>query len=287
MTDVRWCRTWFGRNGTRICLLFFGLMLSGQCMAVDLPRPSFVPGGIAVIPLSERQVIAKATYRKHRVAIVERGGRLMALVGIPLSVKPGTERLTVAYADGVKKELSFEVKPKSYPAQYLTIKDKRKVNPNPDDLRRIRAETGRIKAAFATWTSEGPDLAFVAPIDGPRSSSFGLRRFFNKQPRKPHSGMDIAAPTGTPVHASAAGTVIETGHYFFNGNTVFVDHGEGLVTMYCHLDTILVEVGNRVDTRSVIGTVGHTGRVTGPHLHWSVSLNDARIDPALFLPQSD
>jgi murein DD-endopeptidase MepM/ murein hydrolase activator NlpD len=126
-------------------------------------------------------------------------------------------------------------------------------------------------------------LRFQAPVDGRRSGSFGLRRVFNGQARNPHSGMDIAAPTGTPVRAPAAGTVIDCGDYFFNGNTIWLDHGGGLLTMMCHLQTIEVAEGDGVEVGQRIASVGATGRATGPHLHWSVSLNRAMVDPALFI----
>jgi len=125
---------------------------------------------------------------------------------------------------------------------------------------------------------------FIQPVAGPYSSPFGLKRFFNGEARAPHAGLDIAAPEGRPVQAPADGVVAQTGDYFFNGRTVLIDHGNGLVSMLCHLSEIRVQKGQQLKQGEVIGTVGKTGRATGPHLHWTVSLNDARIDPLLLLP---
>lgn len=260
-------------------LLFAGLAAG----AAGLPRESRVPGGIALVPVPGGEMAPTVLFNTHRVAVVRRDEQWIAVVGIPLAEKPGELKIKVSTPNGTT-DVPFRIADKSYRTQYLKIKDQRKVEPNPDDLKRIGAETKRSDVALSKFTvMDVPSLQLLAPVEGVRSDSYGSRRVFNGQPRNPHSGMDIAAAKGTPIKSPAAGTVVEAGDFFFNGNTLYIDHGDGLVTMYCHLDTIKVKLGDRVTQGEVIGTVGATGRVTGPHLHWGVALNRAMVDPALFI----
>ena len=239
-----------------------------------------VPGGVAVIDIGNDPSAPKARYDGKPVLVVrEDDQRWIAIVGIPLTVKAGQQLLDV---NG--QTHSFRVDPRTYREQHITLKNQRQVNPNPDDLKRIERELDEQTRAYRQFSQRQPsNLLFDKPVNGPLSSPFGLRRFFNGEERNPHSGLDFAAKTGTPIKAPAAGTVILTGNYFFNGNTVFVDHGQGLISMFCHLSQIDVKVGDELPRGAVLGKVGSTGRATGPHLHWNVSLNDARIDPSIFI----
>ncbi len=267
----------------RFCFVLALLLAPLAATAQELPRQSAVPGGIAMIDLGEGENEPTVHYNKRRVLVTRHDGRWLALVGLSLSTKPGSHTITVN-SDGKKRHRSFEVTDKKYEEQHITLTNKRHVNPYAKDLERIRGDQARSRKAFASWDAQrDAELAFATPVEGRLSGSFGKRRFFNGQPRRPHSGLDIAAPTGTPIIAPAAGTIIEVGDYFFNGNTVFIDHGEGLITMFCHMSRIDVKVGQQVSRGEAVGAVGKTGRVTGPHLHWTVSLNNSRVDPALFL----
>lgn len=251
--------------------------------AAELPEESRVPGGIALVPVPGGALAPSVIFNTHRVAVVRRNDQWIAVVGIPLAQKPGELKIKVSTPDGTT-EVPFQITDKKYRTQHLTVKDQRKVDPNPDDLKRISGETKRSDVALSKFTAtDVSSLQLISPVEGIRSDSYGSRRVFNGQPRNPHSGMDIAAPKGTPIRSPAAGTVVEAGDFFFNGNTLYVDHGDGLVTMYCHLDTIKVKLGDRVSQGDLLGTVGATGRVTGPHLHWGVALNRAMVDPALFI----
>jgi murein DD-endopeptidase MepM/ murein hydrolase activator NlpD len=257
--------------------------------AYALPPHAPRPGGIAVIELGPAGEAPPSVFFDGRRALTaRRDNRWYAVVGIPLEQPVGKATLTVSppgeSASDAGTELSFEVSMHQYREQHITVENRSYVNPDPQQLERIGRERAIIDGALVNWQDELPtSVDLVPPVAGPRSSSFGLRRFFNGEPRSPHKGMDIAADTGTPVGAAAAGIVTATGDYFFNGRTVIIDHGQGLVTMYCHLDRIDVEEGQRLAASGTIGAVGATGRVTGAHLHFGTYLNGTAVDPALLL----
>jgi murein DD-endopeptidase MepM/ murein hydrolase activator NlpD len=265
---------------------------TSAALAKSLPTASVVPGGVAVVALGGAAERPRALLDGITPVLVTGDTQAwFAVVGLALASTPGERSLLVKR--GVSGERStppsdtrikLVVAPKTYAEQRLNVAPKH-VDLSPKDLARHNVERERQAKVTSTISDDLvlASLRMRAPVDGPRSSSFGLRRVFNGQSRNPHSGMDIAAGTGTPVVAAAAGRVLDTGDYFFNGNTVWLDHGGGLLTMYCHLNSIDVKPGDVVTQGQRVATVGATGRVTGPHLHWSVMLNRTMVDPALFL----
>ena len=252
-----------------------------------LPKHTPVPGGIAVIALDTASAARPtAHYQSKRVMVLGDASHWRAIVGIPLETSPGEQTLEISGPNGTTQQVAFAVQAKEYETQHLNITNKRMVEPTAKDLIRIEKETKIIQKSLRHFSeADQVPLDFATPVHGPLSSPFGLRRVFNNQPRKPHSGLDLAAPKGAPVKAPAAGTVIAVGNYFFNGKTVVIDHGQGLISMYSHLDRIKVKESQHVALGTLLGTVGMTGRVTGPHLHWTISLNDTRIDPLLLFSE--
>jgi murein DD-endopeptidase MepM/ murein hydrolase activator NlpD len=264
------------------------LGLGAACIAqvrAALPDAAPVPGGVAIVELGAAATRPSAVFDGKPVMVIAQADAWVAVVGIALGADPKQRHaVTVRGADGRTREVPFALGRKAYAEQRLTVAPKH-VELSAEDIARYERERVHLGEVLRRFSPREPaTLRLQVPTAGPRSSSFGLRRVFNGQARNPHSGMDIAAPTGTPVASAAAGEVLDTGDYFFNGNTVIVDHGLGLLTLYCHLSAIDVARGAVVDAGTVLGKVGATGRVTGPHLHFSVYLNATPVDPAWFLP---
>ncbi|HYC46802.1 MAG TPA: peptidoglycan DD-metalloendopeptidase family protein [Burkholderiales bacterium] len=262
-----------------------------------LPRESPVPGGIARVRLGTGAHAPRVRVGANRALVVNEAGEWFALVGIPLSAQPGSKVVITVQRSSPRavdhprnggdvrmEQHEIAVKPKKYASQHLKVRPGQ-VDLSPADLARYKRERAHLDSVLRTFTDEAPSrLAMVQPAPGRRSSSFGLRRYFNGEARNPHNGMDIAAPTGTPVVAANSGRVLDVGDYFFSGHTVVLDHGAGLLSLYAHLSSVGVDPGRNIAGGASLGKVGATGRVTGPHLHFSVYLNAVAVDPALFLP---
>jgi len=253
-----------------------------------LPEASNVPGGIARVPLGtllDTPEPPKAWLGDQPVWVAEDNGHWVAVVGVPLDTPAGKHALHVSI-NQEQRDALFDIKAKRYAEQHVRLKDTSKITLSPEDEKRALAEIARIQAIKKHWrTSAETDGAFTLPANGRLASRFGLRRFFNGEARAPHSGLDIAVPRGTPITAAAEGQVLAVDDYFFNGKTVFIDHGNGLLSMYCHLDRVDVKPGAYVSQGQRLGLAGATGRASGPHLHWSVVLNGTMVDPELFLPR--
>lgn len=267
------------------CLLLIVAAAAATASPTHAPRP----GGTAVIDLhvASSEAAPVVTFGGKRALVLNNDGNWLAVIGIPLAQPVGKAEVKVRATGREASSIVFDVVPHSYREQRLNV-SKSYVDLTEEQLSRVGRERKIIDSALTNFDDVTlNDLSLIAPVAGPRSSSFGLRRFFNDQPRSPHKGMDIAANLGTPIVSPVDGTVTATGDYYFNGNTVIIDHGQGFVTMYCHLDEINVEQGQRLMTGTQVGKVGATGRVTGPHLHFGTYLNGTAVDPALFLSESD
>ncbi|KTC94106.1 M23 family metallopeptidase [Legionella erythra] len=252
--------------------------------AAYLPENHSVNGGLTIIPIDIKQQ-PQVYYHNKKIPVLPspNANQWLLIVGIPLDTNQTVDNLTMTHP--LRSTIPFQVSQKFYATQHLKITDPRKVDPYEEDRTRINQEAKEMAALFAGFTAVNPfSQAFKAPVHGPVSSLFGLKRVYNKSPQAPHSGLDIAAPENAPVRASAKGKVIAVKDYFFTGNTVIIDHGLGVYSLYAHLKDVQAKEGQLLNQGEIIGTIGKTGRATGPHLHWSMIVNQTLVDPLLFVP---
>ena len=252
--------------------------------ADGLPRDSRVPGGVALVTVARADEPKPVVARDGaNVWTAKRGASWIAVVGLPLSTVPGEHAVSVS-RNGETQFVAFAVKDKRYPVQHVTLKDNAMVDPPPEVTARIEAESAHLKTVRSHWRDTiTTHAAFTLPAIGRLSGRFGGSRVLNGKPRAPHAGLDVAIGTGTPVLAPGDGVVLDIGDYYFCGKTMFIDHGNGLLSLFCHLSEHTAKVGDRVRKGQAVARSGATGRASGPHLHWSVYLNGVSVEPELFV----
>lgn len=271
------------KNKTLSLTLLLYLLTINSAFSFPKHRP--VPGGVCILAIAPASSARPSiTYQGKPVATIKNNNEWKALIGIPLDAIAGEHEVIVRNPVNhrIIKRVCH-VKNKKYRSQNIKLKNKSQVNPTGKKLERILKEMNLKKHLKATYSQTTPKVDFIKPVKGRDNGRFGLQRFFNGEKRNPHSGMDIAAPTGRSIKATAMGKVLYTGNLFFSGNVVILDHGEGVLSLYAHMNKIIAQKGQTVRQGQIIGEVGSTGRATGPHLHWSVYLNSTAVDPALFL----
>jgi murein DD-endopeptidase MepM/ murein hydrolase activator NlpD len=248
---------------------------------------SLQPGELVLFEIQSssplKRLALKALDREFPAFAVDQGRRWTGLVGIDLETRPGRYRLHLIGIgmDGevVNEGDTLVVKDKKFPTRELTV-DEKYVSPPADALDRIREERAKVNAIFAAISPEKLwKKPFIVPVSGKVISAFGKRSVFNGKQRSPHRGTDFRGAVGTPIHAPNTGRVVLAANLYYSGNTVILDHGLGLYSYLCHMASFSVKEGDLVHTGDLVGKVGATGRVTGPHLHWTVRLAGSCIDP--------
>lgn len=254
---------------------------------VEIPSKALVPGDLLQIRLHAQSPISRVecSFIEQQVLFYPLGDgrRWEGLAGVDLEIKPGLHSLTgtVWTSDGRSRAIqkSLRVLPKKFPTQRIRVRQKY-VTLNPRDSERAAREHRQLTEIWQSTSAQRMWAEpFVRPVSSKQTSGFGRRRIVNGEPRSPHSGVDLRATTGTPIRAANAGKVVMAKDLFFAGKTIILDHGLGLYTVYAHCSRMRAKPGDQVAQGQIIGEVGATGRVTGPHLHWACRINGARVNP--------
>ncbi len=248
------------------------------------------PGGVVVVTVESAQPLTGvfATVLGHHVAFYANPDNRTwrGLIGVDLDTRPGEYPIVAEATRTGHPSLTalhqLRVIAKSFPTRRLRVAG-RFVDPPEAEIERIKSEAERLANTLKPTTSRRWEGPFAAPTAGAPSSNFGARSVYNGQPRSPHAGVDFGGAIGTPISAPNAGGVVLAEDLFFTGNTVVLDHGLGLYSLFAHLSRIDVSVGDTVAKGATLGLLGATGRVTAAHLHWAVRLNGARVDPLSLL----
>jgi murein DD-endopeptidase MepM/ murein hydrolase activator NlpD len=276
----------------RSLLIFFCLgLFPAEALAgsLSLTPSQLVNGGIAVLRWSgEPPASAVARWNGTPFSMRSLAGEgAFALLGVDLLQEPGSYPLEVVVVDQQGRSSNYTLMVKvvkaDRPIQRLIL-PKEMVTPlDPVVIKRIDRERALVAEIYANMESRPLWVSFIRPVDDPVSSAFGLQRILNGEPRTPHNGIDFRSPLGTPVRAPAAGIAVLVADLYYTGKTVILDHGEGLFSLYAHLNEFLCDLGQQLQQGEFVGRVGSTGRSTGPHLHWGVRLRGERVDPMLLL----
>ena len=260
-------------------ILFFCLIISLIVPLILFANELIVKGGISIHEISEKQFYRDLSHDGVKLATYNHNNKYYLLYGIPYHSQIG--RTSLQIKDDLEYfDIKFDIKKKDFKTQYIQVA-KKYITPDKNDFERIKKERLKKLKAKSFWYENNIDLNFVLPVKGVLTGEFGTRRFYNNKEGRFHNGIDIAAKKGTLISAPSAGKVILTGDYYYNGKFVYLDHGKGLKSIFIHLDKILVKHGQLIKKGDFIGKVGSTGVSTGPHLHWSVTLNNAYINPLI------
>jgi murein DD-endopeptidase MepM/ murein hydrolase activator NlpD len=267
------------------CLFLLIFFFPAQALAaLVLSPPAVDSGGVALLRWEGASPsLAVARFNERVIYLSPTGSGAAALLGTDVELPAGDYPITLAVVDrggGTSfHRATLVVRSSSRPVERLTLPEAMVEPVDPDVLERIGSEHRMLTELFGRQDRPALWKTFSLPVSDPVSSSFGLRRILNGKPRSPHSGVDFRSPRGTPIRAAAEGIAVFTGDLYYTGNTVVLDHGEGLYTLYAHLDTVDCRTGERLEAGAALGRVGSSGRSTGPHLHWGGKLRGDRIDP--------